>query len=333
MSTVIAALRVKHPCRLLLAIALVVGTAPVAAQDMDHSGMGHDPPSAEPTQAVEHSAMDHAGMDHAAMDHAAMGHAAIGQTMPMDDATADPDLPAAAPPLEPIPPVTPADRAAAFQDLDGHALHGTSVHWFALLDRLETPDENEGNALAWEGSGWAGTDLERMWVRSEGEAFDGSIESASVEVLYGRAIAPWWDALVGLRHDFGDDPSQTFAAVGLVGLVPYMFEVEATAYLGESGQAGLGLEAEHETLITNRLILQSAAEAELWSKDDPRRGIASGLGKVEAGLRLRYEFTRKVAPYIGVMRERLYGGTADLRRAQGGDIDDTRIVVGLRTWF
>lgn len=385
-------LPLKRPCALVLAIALVIGAAPVAAQDMDHSSMqmpaatpappagkpepkpsvapattpkpandphaghimpapesrpepatttmdhsamGHDMPPAEPKEAMDHAAMGHdmppaepqQVIDHAAMDHSAMGH-----DMPME-ATANPDLPATAAPLERIPPITPADRAAAFQDLDAHAVHGTSVHSFALLDRIETWDADEGDALHWEGSGWIGTDLDRVWVRSEGEAFDGSVEEASVEVLYGRAIAPWWDAVVGLRHDFGDDPSQTFAAVGVIGLAPYMFEVEATAYVGESGQTGLGLEAEYETLITNRLILQSGLEAEVWGKDDPRRGIASGLGKVEAGLRLRYEFTRKFAPYIGVVHERLYGGTADLRRAQGGDIDDTRVVIGLRTWF
>ena len=50
-------------------------------------------------------------------------------------------------------------------------------------------------------------------------------------------------------------------------------------------------------------------------------------------MRLRYEFTRKFAPYIGVVRERAFGGTADFRRAEGEDIDDTRFVAGLRIWF
>ena len=93
------------------------------------------------------------------------------------------------------------------------------------------------------------------------------------------------------------------------------------------------MEAEYETLITNRLILQSLVEADVWGKDDPGRGIGSGLSKIEAGFRLRYEFTRQFAPFIGIVRERVYGGIADLRRAQGGAIDDTRVVVGLRTWF
>ncbi len=85
--------------------------------------------------------------------------------------------------------------------------------------------------------------------------------------------------------------------------------------------------------MTNRLILQWLAEAEAYGKDDPGRGIGSGLSKVEAGLRLRYEFTRRFAPYIGVVHERAFGGTADLRRDEGGDIKDTRVIAGVRIWF
>ena len=296
--------------------------------ETDHSAMGHDMPPEEPASEMDHSTMGHDMPPEepaSEMDHAAMGHGSADA-----DST---DLPPDAAPLEPIPQITDTDRAAAFPDVAGHAVHDTSVHWFALVDRLETWDEDEGTPIAWEGSGWIGTDLDRAWIRTEGEALDGNVESANVEVLYGRAIARWWDAVVGIRHDFGNDPSQTFAAVGVIGLAPYMFEVEATAYVGESGQTGVGVEAEYETLITNRLILQSVIEAQARGKDDPARGIGSGLSKVEGGFRLRYEFTRKFAPYIGIVRERVFGETADLRNAQGAEVDDTRFVVGLRTWF
>jgi copper resistance protein B len=93
------------------------------------------------------------------------------------------------------------------------------------------------------------------------------------------------------------------------------------------------VELEYDTLFTNRLILQSLVEAEWYGKDDERRGIGSGMSTAEVGFRLRYEFARKFAPYIGVVRERAFGGTADLRRQEGDDTDDTRFVVGLRIWF
>lgn len=277
-------------------------------------------------QAADQSSMEEMdrstmeGMNHSAMqgmDHASMGH----------------DLPPNAPPRNPIPLVTPADRTAAFPDVGGHAVHDNGIHYFALVDQLETWDADEGSPLAWEASGWVGTDLDRLWLRSVGEAVDGKVEDANFDVFYGHAIARWWDAVIGIRHDFGEGPSQTFAAIGVIGLAPQKFEVEATAYIGQGGQTGLGVEAEYDTLLTNRLILQWLAGAEAWGKDDPRRGIGSGLSTVEAGLRLRYEITRQFAPYIGVVCERSFGDTADLRRADGMDADDTRVVAGVRFWF
>lgn len=295
---------------------------------MEHGSMEHG--TADP-DGNDHSTMDHSGMNHSGMDDSPMDHGSMGH-----QPGASQDLPATVEPHEPIPVITPADRAAAFQDLDEHVMHGTSINSYWALDRLEAWDADEdGTGIAWEAKGWVGSDLNRLWLRSEGERAGGSTESADVEVLYGRAIAPWWDAVAGVRHDFGfgGGPSRSYAALGVIGLAPYKFEVEATAYLGESGQVGLGAEAEYEMLFTNRLIGQWLVEGEAWSKDDPAVGIGSGLSKVEAGFRLRYEFHRQFAPYVGVVWERAYGGTADQRRAQSGDIDDTRIVAGVRIWF
>ena len=294
----------------MLFVALMAFVSPALAQ---HEG--HEMPATPPEEPeVDHAAMGHTSPE---VDHAAMGHA--------------PPAPALL--REPIPPLTAQDRAAAFPDLAGHAVHDKAVHYFVLVDQLELRDADDGNALAWEASSWIGNDLDRLWLRTDGEAPDLHVESASLEVLYGRAIAPWWDAVAGLRHDFGDGPSRTFAALGVMGVAPGKFEVEATAYVGQSGQTAARLEAEYDTLLTNRLILQWQAEAEVYGKDDERRGIGSGLSTVEAGLRLRYEFTRKFAPYIGVVWERAYGGTADYRRDHFDEIDDTRFVAGIRIWF
>ena len=236
-------------------------------------------------------------------------------------------------PRTPIPVLTQADREAAFPDTAGHAAHDNAIHSYWLLDRLEGWSADEGNGVAWEAKSWIGTDLDRLWLRSEGEHADGITESADLEALYGRSVARWWDVVAGVRHDFGQGPSQTFAALGVMGLAPYKYEVEATAYIGQSGQTSVRVELEYDTLLTNRLILQSLVEAEWYGKDDERRGIGSGVSTAEVGFRLRYEFTRKFAPYIGVVRERAFGGTADLRRQEGDDTDDTRFVVGLRIWF
>ena len=63
----------------------------------------------------------------------------------------------------------------------------------------------------------------------------------------------------------------------------------------------------------------AAARAELVWAIRPRARIGSGLSSVEAGLRLRYELRREVAPYVGLVRERRVGGTADFARAAGRD--------------
>ena len=307
-----ATVKSAAPCgRVLgLSVALALTAVPAFAQEVDHAAMGHAPPQAGD------------------VDHAAMGHG-----MPQHDGHAmDTGLPADAP-INPVPPITPSDREAAFPDVAGHHVHDDSIHSFWLLDRLEAWDADTGTGAGWGATGWVGTDIDRLWLRSEGERPDGTTGSADIEVLYGRAIAPWWDLVAGVRHDFGEGPSQTFAAIGVQGLSPYKFEVGATAYVGESGQTAASLEVEYETLFTNHLILQSMAGAELHGKDDARRGIGSGLGTVEVGLRLRYEVTRQFAPYVGVVHERAFGKTADLHRAAGEDADDTRVVAGLRLWF
>lgn len=294
------------------------GATPQPAQQVDHAAMGHGPPAPQPAQQVDHSAMGHGTTPAEPIDHAAMGHA-----MPRP----------ANQPITPIPEITDADRAAAVPPPSDHPVHDNTIKSFVLFNRLEAFDAEEGTGLEWEGQAWFGTDLNKVWLRSEGERSGGNTEAADLEVLYGRAIAPWWDVVAGVRHDFEPGESQDFAAIGIQGLAPYKFEVEATAYLGESGQTAARLEVEYETLLTNRLILQPLVELNFNGKNDERRGTGSGLSTAEAGLRLRYEIRREIAPYIGVVHERSFGRTADFRRGEGEDISDTRVVAGVRIWF
>jgi copper resistance protein B len=307
------------------------GTPP-AAEPVDHAAMGHEtPPAAEP---VEHAAMGH-GTPPAVepVDHAEMGHGTPPAEEHVDHAAMGHGTPPSTVPVTPIPAVTAADRAAAAKPAEGHPAHDNTIQQFVLVDRFEGWDSDGHGAFAWEVEGWRGTDLNRLWVRSEGERTGGVTESADVELLFGRSVSPWWDVVGGLRHDFGEGPSQTFAAFGVQGLAPYKFEFAATAYVGQSGQTALRLEAEYDTLLTNRLILQWVAEAEAYGRSDERRGIGTGLNTFEAGMRLRYEVRREFAPYVGVVWERRFGDAADWHRAEGEDINGVRIVAGVRFWF
>lgn len=330
--------RISYFAGTALALGLSVAGA-AQAQSHDHAAMQAQGRKADAAKPVDHSKMDHSKMDHSAMpapkqDQAATDHSGMDQgNMDHNDMkpAAKPDAPSAR--REPIPAPTDADRAAAFPPLSHHMQHASELNHYLLFNRLEAVDADRGGAQAWEAQGWIGNDTDRLWLRSEGERERGRTESADLEVLYGRAISPWWDVVVGAKHDFLPRQSQSWAAIGVQGMSPYKFEIAATAYVGDSGRSALNFEAEYELLLTNRLILQPLIEVDLFGRDDPRRGIGSGLSTVEAGLRLRYEFTRRFAPYIGISRERAFGGTADYRRADGEDIDDTRVVAGLRVWF
>jgi copper resistance protein B len=271
------------------------------------------------SEAVAAQEMDHSKMDHSKMDHS--------------DSVQVADKPLQQP-LTPIPAVTALDRQAAFPDVDAHAMHGEgALLGMLLFERLELWDESPGTGLAWDAQAWLGGDLNRLWIRTEGEQVDGELESAGIELLYGRSVAPWWDVVAGLRHDFKPGPSQDFLALGVVGMTPYKFELEATAYIGSSGGSALHFGLEYETLLTNRLIAQPLIEAEFNGQSDAERGIGSGLSTAEAGIRLRYEFSRRFAPYIGVSWEKAYGQTAQYREAEGEETDEMRVVAGLRLWF
>lgn len=290
---------------------------------MDHSTMDHG--STDHSQ-MDHSTMDHGTTDHGKMDHSKMDHAAMGHGTPKPPAPTEP--------LEPIPIVTAADRLAAFPPIDHGAMeHAPEIHSMLLVNRLEHWDGQHGTGQAWEASGWVGGNINRLWLRSEGERSDGRTGSADLEVMYGRSVSPWWDVLVGVKHDFRPADSRTWAAFGIQGLAPYKFETSATAYVGEGGQVAATVEVEYELLLTNRLILQPLVEARFSAKDEPEYGNGSGLNKVEAGLRLRYEFSRRFAPYIGISHERLFGDTADYHEAAGERARDTRWVAGVRVWF
>lgn len=314
------------------ATAPVAAAAPCACPDADAAA-----PRARTQTAHSHSDhADHGMQDHAVPEHAEMQRAATAPAAPPPSGTACPcpDAAATALPREPIPPITDADRAAAFPVLRAHTMqHGPSRVGYLLLDRLEGWDADRGSGQAWEASAWYGGDIHRLWLRSEGERSGGHTEAADLEALYGRAVSPWWDVLIGVQHTLAPGAARTSAAFGVQGMAPYKFEVAATLYVGEGGDASARLQGEYDVLLTNRWILQPRLEADIAFADDRARGIGSGLSTLEAGLRLRYEVSRRFAPYLGVVHERAFGATADDRRDAAERARDTRVVAGVRVWF
>jgi copper resistance protein B len=203
----------------------------------------------------------------------------------------------------------------------------TARYGRVIVDQLEWQNADHAD-IAWDAQAYYGGDYHKLWLKTEG-VHEEHEDDARVEALWNRIITPWWSSQVGVRQDFGEGPSRTWLALGIEGLAPQWFDVEAAIYFGEEGRTAFRAEVSYDLLLTQRLILQPQLEADVYGKDDPARRIGSGLSDIEAGLRLRYEVRRELAPYIGVHWMRRFGETADL----AGDHGETRFVAGVRVWF
>lgn len=217
-----------------------------------------------------------------------------------------------------------------------HALHemGDMPQSVIMADRLELQQDDADTTLVWDLWARYGGDIDRLWLKAEGEADLGAgvVEDAEIQALWSRAVAAFWDVQVGLRYDIEPD-GLAHGVVGLHGLAPFLFEVDAAAFLSETGDLTARVETEYTLLLTQQLILQPRVELEWAASDIPERGVAAGFSHLGAGLRLRYELTGEVAPYLGVEWSRSLGGSADYVRLAGGDREVTRWVAGVRVWY
>lgn len=204
-----------------------------------------------------------------------------------------------------------------------------------MVNRLEIGEDigEHDTPLAWEADCWLGRDLDKLWIKSEGEYADSRVEETELHVLYSRAVSPYWDVQAGWRGDLRPEPERNWFALGMHGLAPYFFEVDAALFLGESGRTGLRLGLEYELLLTRKLILAPEVELNLYGDNDPATSTGSGLSELAAGLRLRYEIRREFAPYIGVTWWRKYGDSADYARQEDEPAEDRRWVIGIRAWY
>ena len=213
--------------------------------------------------------------------------------------------------------------------------HGASTTFFVLGERFEYRSNEGAPIFLWDAQGWYGGDKNKLWIKTEGEySFDAeAFEDAEVQALWSRAIARYFDLQAGVRHDFAPASDRTFGVIGVQGLAPYWFEIDAAAFVSGDGDISARIEVEYELLLTQRLILQPRTELNFAIQDVPQNEVGSGLSTAELGLRLRYEIKREFAPYIGVSWERAVGETADFARADGEDPASVSFVAGVRFWF
>lgn len=324
---------------------------------------GHDMPQAATTGADPHAGHQmpanvdpHAGHQMPTVPPPASADPHAGhqmQTLPPQtgrDAHAGHDVGAAAlspqaPPIAPPPPaaflgpehaadLVYGDERMAQARADLYEEHGSIETYKILVDQLEAKVRGGRDGYAWDGQAWYGGDINKLWIKTEGEgAFGETVESAEVQALWSRAIDPWFDLQLGVRHDFRPDPERTHLVLGVQGLAPYWFEIDGALFLSDKGDITARFEGEYDLRLTQKLILQPRIEFDLALQDVPEIGVGSGLSTAELGARLRYEIRPEFAPYVGIEYERAFGDTADFRRTAGEDAGGWSLVVGLRTWF
>jgi copper resistance protein B len=208
------------------------------------------------------------------------------------------------------------------------------IQFHGILDQLEDRTTGASNNFRYEGQMWAGTDYDKLYLKFEGlRQGTGKYSDGLNELLYSRAISTYFDLQTGIRVDLDGGTARTWYALGVQGLAVQFFKVEATAYVSDEGHFATKLNASYDITITNRLFLQPQAELNIYSKSDPGRGVGAGVSELDTGLRLRYEVTRKFAPYIGVVYQHAFGQTGRFSRSEGESVSDVRLVFGVRTWF
>jgi copper resistance protein B len=237
----------------------------------------------------------------------------------------------------------PGAQADAYFDRDAMAAaraalrkeHGGAPNYFLIAERLEYQSNDGAPTLLFEGQGWWGTDRNKLWVKSEVDRdFDaGRFEEAELQALWSRPISRFFDFQAGVRRDFVRGADRTFAVLGVQGLAPYWFEIDAAIFVSGEGDVSARFEAEYDLLLTQRLILQPRTELNFAVQEVEEIGVGSGLSTAEIGVRLRYEFSRQFAPYIGLSWERAVGETADFARADDENVGAVSAVAGVRLWF
>lgn len=216
-------------------------------------------------------------------------------------------------------------------------------HHFFLADVLEYRPKIGGTGSAndyrWDIEGWYGGDYNRLWFKSEGQqdsAFKADYDM-DFQLLYGRFIQKYYDFQIGPRVETqkfrGRNVTRGLASIGIEGLVPYSYEMEATMFIAQNGAVSARLTLTKDLLLTSRLILQTRLETNAAIQRVKKFTTGSGLNNLEGGFRLRYEIRREFAPYVGVSLDKSFGDTATLVRREDGDPSQIRFVVGVRAWF
>ena len=210
--------------------------------------------------------------------------------------------------------------------LVAQAMEDVSIYSYTLIEADAGKVRGQsGSAQSLAIDGWVGGDFNRLWYQLDTERRGGRTEAAELQLLYGRYIAPFWDAQIGLRRDERPD-GRNYLALGVRGLAPYAFDVDLKLFVRDDGKVFARTRFENEFLLTNRFIVTPSVGLE-WSASDIDATVRRGAYQADLGVQARYEFNRRVAPYVSLSR------TFYPRAQSGGETAATQWRAGLRLLF
>ncbi len=180
----------------------------------------------------------------------------------------------------------------------------------------------------WGGYWHIGGDYNKLAIRSRGEGGQ-KLEAGEVQLLYSRYLAHFWDVQFGARYDYRPSPRWR-GLIAIEGLAPYGVESSFSFYIGGDEQLAGEVELAWPLQLTQKLVAEPYLNGE-WAAHrniQEQRGV--GLGVVDTGLILRYEFNRHVALYVDIYSDTHIGTTRRLLEQAGEKVTQRGVKMGLR---
>lgn len=221
---------------------------------------------------------------------------------------------------------------------NSHAMFDDDPWLSKFASEFEYLKEDSENVIEWDIDFWYGRDLNKFWIKSQGEYSDSEFESANIEFVYSRAVYTTWDQQFGIRHDIEPSPqgnARNWLSFGYIGTAPYFVGVDARIFVGEESSTQLLVELEKEIMLSQNWVL--TPELDIIANGRTNRVFAegSGLAEMELSLRLGYEHNgnRKLQPFIGLGLSQTFGATKRLQKALGNNSGEFQAMLGFHSWF
>lgn len=207
-----------------------------------------------------------------------------------------------------------------------------------VMSEFDYHQEEGENVLGWDIDIWSGRDLNKFWIKSEGEYAGSELEEAKLELVYSQAISAYWDQQFGLRHDFEpkvEGETRSWLSYGFIGTAPYFISVDARIFVGEESSSQLLIELERELMITQEWVLTPELDIVANGRSNKQFGEGSGLAEIDFSVRLGYERNgnRKFQPFIGLSAKQLFGSTRRIARVSGNNTSTLTVMIGIHSWF